>query len=160
MLRSIVWRSVSADNHILILDRYSYIWPISRTVRNLMKVMRGDIFAVVEILRCFEETMKKSLYVVYVLHHVMMNGWFIFNSRFSDIRADLRITTCICGALRLHGTGADHGCSSQCLCSYQPAAACFRSGSPCCLAKNLVAAVRGNGKIICWSWAAFMYNYV
>ncbi len=23
----------------------------------------------------------------------MMNGWFIFNSRFSDVRADLRITS-------------------------------------------------------------------
>ncbi len=36
MLQSIGWRSVSADNHILRLDRYSYIWPISRTDRNLM----------------------------------------------------------------------------------------------------------------------------
>ncbi len=32
--------------------------------------------------------MKNSLYVVYVLHDDMMNGWLIFNSRFSDVRAD------------------------------------------------------------------------
>ncbi len=40
----------------------------------------------------FRETMKNVLFVVYVLHDDMMNVWFIFNSRFSDIRADLRIT--------------------------------------------------------------------
>ncbi len=50
----------------------------------------------------FRETMKNLLYVVYVLHDDMMNGWFIFNSRFSDVRADLRITAHE-QALRLHG---------------------------------------------------------
>ncbi len=61
MLRLIGQRLVSADNNILRLDRYSYIWPISRTDRNLMTsstcddVMRGDIFAGVEMLRRFEK---------------------------------------------------------------------------------------------------------
>ncbi len=41
--------------------------------------------------------------VVYVLHDGMMNGWFIFNSRFSDLRADLHITAHVCGTLLLHG---------------------------------------------------------
>lgn len=40
MLRSIGPRSVSADNHILWLDRYSLTWPISRTDRNLMTSAR------------------------------------------------------------------------------------------------------------------------
>ncbi len=36
MLWSIGRRLLSADNHILRLNRYSYIWLISRTDRNLM----------------------------------------------------------------------------------------------------------------------------
>ncbi len=40
----------------------------------------------------------------------MMNGWFIFNSRFSDVGADLHITAHVCGST---GTGADQGHSSQ-----------------------------------------------
>ncbi len=30
----------------------------------------------------FRETIKNLLYVMYVLHDDMINGWFIFNSRF------------------------------------------------------------------------------
>ncbi len=41
-----------------------------------------------------------------------MNGWFIFNSRFSDVRADLRITSAIHYGSNA-ATGADHGRSSQ-----------------------------------------------
>ncbi len=57
------------------------IWWCQR-LRTYM--MRGDINDLV----CgnamtFWETMKNSLYVVYVLHDDMMNGLFIFNSRFS-----------------------------------------------------------------------------
>ncbi len=47
----------------------------------------------------------------------MMNGWFIFNSRFSDVRADLRITSAAHYGSDT-ATGADHGRSlksSQCL---------------------------------------------
>ncbi len=44
MLRSIGRRSVSADHHILWLDRYSYIWPISCTDHNLMTSTRDDVY--------------------------------------------------------------------------------------------------------------------
>ncbi len=52
----------------------------------------------------FRETMKNLLFVVYVLHDDMMNGWLIFNRRFSDVRADLHITAHVCGALWLTAT--------------------------------------------------------
>ncbi len=42
----------------------------------------------------------------------MMNGWFIFNSRFSDVRTDLRITSATHYGSDA-ATGADHGYSSQ-----------------------------------------------
>ncbi len=42
-----------------------------------------------------------NLLHVYVLHDDMMNGWFILNSRFSDIRADLCITAHVCGSQAL-----------------------------------------------------------
>ncbi len=61
-------RSVSADHHILWLDRYSYIWPISCTDRNLMTSTRDDVYdawghmlqvnAGVEMLWCFEKQWK------------------------------------------------------------------------------------------------------
>ncbi len=60
----------------------------------------------------FRETMKNVLYVLYVLHDDMINGWFIFNSRFSDVRSDLRITAHVCMMCRLYGstgTGAKRG---------------------------------------------------
>ncbi len=41
-----------------------------------------------------------------------MNGWFIFNSRFSDVRADLRIMSAAHYGSDA-ATGADHGRSSQ-----------------------------------------------
>ncbi len=47
-----------------------------------------------------------------VLHDDMMNGWFIFNSRFSDVSADL----CITSATHYGSdaaTGVDHGHSCQ-----------------------------------------------
>ncbi len=50
--------------------------------------------------------------ILIVLHDDMTNGWFIFNSRFSDVRADLRITsTAHCDSDA--ATGDDHGRSSQ-----------------------------------------------
>ncbi len=42
--------------------------------------------------KCYDVSRNTEKFVVYVLHDDMMNGWFIFNSRFSDVRADLRIT--------------------------------------------------------------------
>ncbi len=46
----------------------------------------------------FRETMKN---ILYVFLDDMMNGGFIFNSRFSDLRADLCITAHVCGAQTL-----------------------------------------------------------
>ncbi len=148
MFWSIGRRSVSADNHILWLNRYSlYLADLTNQSQfddvNALGLTwcSGDINDLAPQSchrRCgnammSRETMKKSLFVMYVLHDDMMNGWLIFNSRFSDVRADLRITACVCGTLRLHGNRS----WSQPLYSVlefisATPRACFWSGSPCC----------------------------
>ncbi len=136
MFWSIGRRSVSADNHILWLNRYSLYLADLMTRSQFDDVKAwgrtwcsGDINDLAPQSchrRCgnammSRETMKKSLFVMYVLHDDMMNGWLIFNSRFSDVRADLRISACVCSArYGSTGTGADRSRSSQCLSLYQP----------------------------------------
>ncbi len=112
MLRSIGRRSVSADHHILWLDRYSYIWPISCTDRNLMTSTRDDIYdawghmlqvnAGVEMLWCFEKQWKNR-YMSCMF--CMMIWWMDCSFLTADsVRADLRITARVST-----GAGADRG---------------------------------------------------
>ncbi len=103
MLRSIGQRSVSENHHILWLDRYSYIWPISCTDRNLMTSTRDDVYdawghmlqvnAGVEMLWCFEKQWK----IRYMSCMFCMMIWWMDCSFLTadSVRADLRITACI-----------------------------------------------------------------
>ncbi len=112
MLRSIGRRSVSADHHILWLDRYSYIWPISCTDRNLMTSTRDDVYdawghmlqvnADVEMLWCFEKQWK----IRYMSCMFCMMIWWMDCSFLTadSVRADLRITARVST-----GAGADRG---------------------------------------------------
>ncbi len=112
MLRSIGRRSVSADHHILWLDRYSYIWPISCTDRNLMTSTRDDVYdawghmlqvnAGVEMLWCFEKQWK----IRYMSCMFCMMIWWMDCSFLTadSVRADLRITARVST-----GAGADRG---------------------------------------------------
>ncbi len=78
---------------------------ILRTDRNLMTSTRdyvndawGHMLQSSPVWKCYDVLRNNE-------KCAMSNGWFIFNSRFSDLRADLRITAHVCGAqaLRFHG---------------------------------------------------------
>ncbi len=110
MLRSIGRRSVSADHHILWLDRYSYIWAISCTDCNLMMSALEDIhdawghkwFGGVEMLWRFEKQWKiRYMWCMFC----MMIWWMDCSFLTADsVRADLRITARVST-----GAGADRG---------------------------------------------------
>ncbi len=105
MFRSIGRRSVSADHHILWLDRYSYIWPISCTDRNLMMSTRDDVYdawghmlqvnAGVEVLWCFEKQWKIR-YMSCMFR--MMIWWMVCSFLTADsVRGSAHHCTCLHG---------------------------------------------------------------
>ncbi len=143
-------RLVSADNHILWLYRYSL---------HLADLTNRSQFD--EVSAWGHKSLGAAVMSlpVWKCYDVLWN-----NNKFaicSDVRADLRITARVCGALRIH--------------RHRPAAACFWSGSLRYLAKNsllwvvtawrteqnLVGAIRVKDKMMRWSVAAFkLYFYL